>query len=73
MEEIKKGLETYISLWKKGIDKGGEQYWHPKITYWENILKALDTPFVNIEHSRNNLWPSIVQEIRNKCSYTTHT
>jgi hypothetical protein len=25
----------------------------------------LDTPFQSIEHSTTNLWPSIVQEIRN--------
>jgi len=61
----KRGLETYISLWKKGIDKGHEQYWHPEIIYWEAIYKALDTPFQSIGHSTTNFWPSTMHEIRN--------
>ena len=33
MDEIKKGLETYISFWKNGIENRGEQYWDPKLLY----------------------------------------
>ena len=45
LEEIKKGLETYILFWKKGIENGGDQYWNPEISYWKTIHKALDKPF----------------------------
>ena len=33
MDEIKKGLETYISFWNKWINKGAKQYWNPKTIY----------------------------------------
>jgi len=50
---------------KKGIHKGGENYWYPKTIYWETIYKYLDTQFLSIEYSTTNFWPSTVQEIRN--------
>ena len=34
--------------------KGGEKYWHPMITYWENILNDLVIPFMINQHSSNN-------------------
>jgi hypothetical protein len=73
MDEIKKGIRNIYFIWKKGIDKGGEQYWHPKIIYWETIYKALDTPFQSIEHSTTNFMA--IHSARNKkqCSYKVLT
>ena len=65
-DEIRKGLEAYISLWKKWIDKGGEQYWHSKIYYWENIYNALDMPFRSVNHSTTHFYPYTLQEIKKK-------
>jgi hypothetical protein len=53
------------------IEKGGEKYHHPNMTYWEdglktlhtyweNVLRDLDKPFINIEYSRNSFWSSMV-------------
>ena len=65
MDEVRKGIETYISLWENGFEKGGEQFWHPKINYWKAIRKALDSPFKSIDLSASNFWPSTEQDIHN--------
>jgi hypothetical protein len=44
---------TPIMQYKASTDKGGKKYWHPMITYWENILKDLVMPFMINEHSCN--------------------
>ena len=61
MDEIKKGIETYISFWESGFEKGGEQFLCHKINYWKAIRKALDSPFKSVDLSASNVWPSTEQ------------
>ena len=45
MDEIKKGIKTYIRFWRNSIEIGSEYFWHMNLTYWDAIYKYLDTPF----------------------------
>jgi hypothetical protein len=62
MEDLKKGIKSYITHFSATMEDGGEEYWLPKITYWENVLKALDVPLVNQARPRGSFWKKKRQE-----------